>query len=168
MWELTAVSVAGIAAIAIACAGTSPEVRTSAPGTKQAVAARVTFLLAAWIVICAQAAPLLSEAKIRDSQAASRRGDGEDALKDATIARNIVPWASSPHLQLALVREQGGALIGARANILDAIERDPSDWRLRIVAARIEARRGAIKLARRQLLEARRLNPRSPIFRRRT
>jgi Flp pilus assembly protein TadD len=51
---------------------------------------------------------------------------------------------------------------------MDAIDRDPADWRLRIVAARIEVRRGAINRARRQLSEARRLNPRSPIFRRGT
>jgi O-Antigen ligase len=167
MWELTAVSVAGIACIALACAGTSEGIRRPAPKTR-AVAARVASLLAAWIVICAQAVPLLSEAKIRDSQAAVRRGDGEDALRDATAARNMMPWASSPYLQLALVEEQAGALTAARANIMDAIDRDPADWRLRIVAARIEARRGAINRARRRLSEARRLNPRSPIFRRGT
>ena len=165
MWELTAVSVAGIACIALACAGTSRGIREPVPATKEAVAARAVFLLAGWIVICAQAMPLLSEAKIRDSQAAARRGNGDTALSDATTARNIMPWASSPYLQIALVQEQTGALADARSSILDAIERDPSDWRLRIVAARIEARRGAIASARRQLAEARRLNPRSPIFR---
>jgi tetratricopeptide (TPR) repeat protein len=168
MWELTAVSVAGMACVALACAGTSEGVRTPVAATKQAVAARAAFLLAAWIVVCSQAAPLLTEAKVRDSQAAARRGDAEEALEHASAARNTMPWASSPHLQLALVREQAGALVGARADILNAIERDPSDWRLRIVAARIEARRGAIASARRQLAKARRLNPRSPIFRSRT
>jgi tetratricopeptide (TPR) repeat protein len=128
----------------------------------------VAFLLVASIVICAQAVPLLSEAKIRDSQTAARRGDGDEALRDAKTARNITPWASSPYLQLALVHEQASALTAARINILDAIERNPADWRLRVVAARIEARRGAISAARRQLAEARRLNPRSPIFRSRT
>ena len=168
MWELTAVSVVGISCVALGCVGVSQGVRMLAPATKQVLAARLAFLVVAWIVICAQALPLLSEAKIRDSQAAARRGDGEDALKDATAARNIMPWASTPYLQLALVEEQAGALTTARANIVKAIERDPTDWRLRIVAARLEARRGAINRARRQLAEARRLNPRSPIFRKGT
>jgi O-Antigen ligase len=168
IWELTAVSVAGIASVALACAGTSQGVRAPTPATKQAAVARVGALLVAWVVICAQAVSLLSEAKVRDSQAAARRGDGEDALRDANAARNIMPWASSPYLQLALVQEEAGALTAARGNIMDAIDRDPADWRLRIVAARIEARRGAINLALRQLAEARRLNPRSPIFRRGT
>jgi hypothetical protein len=164
MWELTAVSVAGITSIALAGAATSSGIRTPGPATKQTFAAAVTFLVAAWVVICAQAIPLLSEAKIRDSQEAARRGDGDEALGDATAARNVMPWASSPYLQRALVQEQAGALASARSDILDAIERDPMDWRLRLVAARIETLRGDIGAARRQLVEARRLNPRSPIF----
>jgi tetratricopeptide (TPR) repeat protein len=164
MWELTAVSVAGFVCIALACAGMSHGIRTPSPATKQTLAAGVAFVVAGWIVICAQAIPLLSEAKIRDSQEAARRGDGDDALSDATAARNVMPWASSPYLQLALVNEQAGALAAARADIVEAIERDPVDWRLRLVAARIETRRGAVEAARRQLAEARRLNPRSPIF----
>jgi hypothetical protein len=168
MWELTAVSTAGIACASLACAATSEGIRLPARATRQIVATRVAFLLMAWIVICAQAVPLLSEAKIRDSQAAARRGDADGALKDAMAARNIMPWASSPYLQLALVEEQVGALRAARANIIDAIERDPKDWRLRIVAARVEARRGAVNAAQRQLAEARRLNPRSAIFARRS
>jgi hypothetical protein len=165
MWELTAVSVAGISCIALGCAGVSQGERPQAVRTKQELAARVAFLLAAWIVVCVQAVPLLGEAKIRDSQAAARRGAGDDALSDATAAQHIMPWASSPYLQLALVEEQVGHLTPARAYILDAIERDPADWRLRIVAARIDLRSGAIEAARRELAEARRLSPRSPIFR---
>jgi O-Antigen ligase len=167
MWELTAVSAVGIACVALACSATSEGVRRPARATRQTVAARVAFLLVAWILVCAQAVPLLSNAKIRDSQGAARRGDGDDALSNATAARNIMPWASSPYLQLALIEEQAGTLTAARANILDAIKHDPADWRLRIVAARIETRRGAIVAAQRQLAEARRLNPRSPIFRNR-
>jgi O-antigen ligase len=165
MWELTAVSVAGIGCVALACAGTNEGARRPVRATREALGARAALLVASWILICAEAVPLLSEVKIRDSQAAARRGDGEAALEDAIAARNIAPWSSSPYLQLGLVEEQAGSLIAASARLADAIERDPTDWRLRVVAARIDARRGAIAVARAQLAEARRLNPRSPIFR---
>jgi Tfp pilus assembly protein PilF len=67
-------------------------------------------------------------------------------------------------LQLALVEEQTGDLDKARASIADAIERDRSDWRLRLVAARLEVKTGHRQAAREHLREAARLNPRSRLF----
>jgi Tfp pilus assembly protein PilF len=115
-------------------------------------------------VIAAQAIPLLAHEKVRASQDAAARGDGAEALKDALAARRLQPWASSPHLQLALVEEEAGDLAKARAAIADAIERDRSDWRLQLVAARLEVKTGNRQAARERLREAQRLNPRSRLF----
>ena len=128
---------------------------------------RIVSLLipvAALSVIVAEAIPLLAQTKIRDSQAAIARGDGADALADALAARSLQSWAASPHLQLALVHEELEQLPPARAAIADAIERDRRDWRLWLVAARLELEAGNVSAARRSLARARALNPRSPLF----
>ena len=121
-------------------------------------------VVAAWLLICAQAIPWLAAAKISDSQAAVRRGDGNAALKDALDAKSLQPWASSPYLQLALVEEQSGDLARARHWLAKAIRRNDSDWRLWLVSARVETESGRIRAARGSLARAAALNPRSPLF----
>jgi Tfp pilus assembly protein PilF len=118
----------------------------------------------ALFVITTEAIPLLSQTRIRDSQAAIDRGDAPAALDKARDARELQPWAASPHLQLALVEEQTGDLGAARNAILEAIGNDPSDWRLWLVRARLETKSGAVAAARSSLREAKRRNPRSPLF----
>ena len=93
-----------------------------------------------------------------------RASDTEAALDRAEAAQALEPWAASPYLQLALVRETAGDLAGARAAIEDAIERDPLDWRLWLVRTRLETKDGAIAEARESLARAVELNPRSPLF----
>jgi Flp pilus assembly protein TadD len=115
-------------------------------------------------LIGSQAIPLLASLKIRDSQAAVRRGDEREALADALAARSLLPWGASTHLQVALVHEERGDLAAARRSIREAIERDATDWSLWVVAARIETKRGSIREARRDLHRAAELNPRSPLF----
>ena len=122
------------------------------------------MLLAAWLLICAQAIPWLSGARISDSQAAVRRGSGSAALKDALDARSLQPWASSPYLQLALVEEQSGDLSQARHWIAEAIKRDGRNWRLWLVSARLERETGLAVQPARSLERAAALNPRSPLF----
>ncbi len=99
-------------------------------------AAGAAVLVGAWLLVCAQAIPWLSDAKISDSQAAVRSGDGTAALKDALDAKSLQPWASSPYLQLALVEEESGHVSRARHWIAEAIDRNDSDWRLWLVSAR--------------------------------
>ena len=125
---------------------------------------RVALPALAVVVIAAQAIPLLANEQVRASQDAAARGDGSEAVRDALAARRLQPWASSTNLQLALVEEQAGNLAEARAAIADAIDRDRSDWRLRLVAARLELKSGHTQAAREQVREAARLNPRSRLF----
>jgi tetratricopeptide (TPR) repeat protein len=171
MWELTVVSVVGIALLSLAAGpATAPRQRQAEPtlwirtNPRVRVAGGIGILLAAWLVICAQAIPLLTEFKLSDSEAAVRRGDAEEALLAADAARALQPWAASPYLQLALVHEHAGELERARAAIRDAIRRHPRDWRLWLVAARVETKLGSIPEARRSLDQAATLNPKSPLF----
>jgi O-antigen ligase len=168
MWELTVVSVVGIASLALltgpAAAFDSQETPLQAPSRLRR-AGLAAGLLATWLLICAQAVPLLAETKIEDSQAAVRRGDLDDAVSDAAAARVVQPWAASPYFQLALVEEARGDLEAAQDSIGQAIARDSADWRLWLVAARIETRAGHVAEARESLGHARELNPRSRLLR---
>jgi hypothetical protein len=156
MWELTIVAVVGLAALAW--------VLGSDTDRAGGLVVRLLVPAVALIAIACQAIPLTANLAIRDSQAAVRRDDLAEARDRAHAARDVQRWAASPHLQLALVLEQIGDLPGARQSIGDAINRDPRDWRLWLVRARLETEAGAIALARRSIRRAAELNPRSPIF----
>jgi hypothetical protein len=172
IWQLTAVSAIGLAALGLLTgpAGSSGELRPVRENMKRlpvrvprfAVGAAVLVL--GWVVMCAQAIPWLSDVQIKASAAAVDRNDGTSALRHALNAKNLQPWAASPYLQLALVQEQRMDLASARIWIEDAIDRNPIDWRLWLVAARLDTKAGDITAARRSLLHAEALNPRSPLF----
>jgi Tfp pilus assembly protein PilF len=86
------------------------------------------------------------------------------ALASARAAQRTAPWAASPRLQLALVEEASSDLDAARRAIRAAIQRDRSDWRLWLVAARIADERGDAAAAAADLRRATSLNPRSPVI----
>jgi SAM-dependent methyltransferase len=165
MWEMTAVSVFAFvcAGLLVRVAGPAAPVRRPTRRVTGALA-RVGAAVAVSAILLAQLVPLLRAHRIDASQYASERGDGAAALEHALEARQIQPWAASPYLQLALVDERLGELRRAHTWITQGIERDRVDWRLWLVRARLEARLGQIPQARRSLDEARRLNPRSPLF----
>jgi Tfp pilus assembly protein PilF len=125
---------------------------------------RLAVLALGWLIICAQALPLLAQLKISASQAAVRASDTGTALEAADAARALEPWAASPYLQLALVEEQSGEIRSALAFIHDAIRRDRSDWRLWLVAARLQVKAGRPDAARTSVARVEALNPRSPLL----
>jgi len=115
-------------------------------------------------LVVAEAIPLLATMEVRRSQEAVDNGNLVEALDRAESARSIQPWAASPYLQLALVEELGGRIEEARGSIENAIGHDEDDWRLWLVAARIQTKAGAIAEARESLARARELNPKSQLF----
>jgi Tfp pilus assembly protein PilF len=112
----------------------------------------------------AEAIPLLATMEVRRSQEAVTSGNLVEAFDRAESARSIQPWAASPYLQLALVQELGGRIDEARASIETALHHDRDDWRLWLVAARIQTKAGAIAEARQSLAKAEELNPKSDLF----
>jgi tetratricopeptide (TPR) repeat protein len=188
MWELTVVGMIGIGCLGLLVGpatersgrgslhegeerargrGRRSERRSSEPLVSSRAThgwPRIALATLGLSLIFAQAIPLLSQTRIDDSRAAVERGDLVNALDEAQAARRLQPWAASPHLQLALVREEAGDLGSARRSIRRAIDNDPSDWRLWLVTARLDAKAGLIPEARRSLERARSLNPRSPLL----
>ena len=173
VWELAAVSVVALAALALITGpSTVPlePVRVARPGEspdwnlRRRVLFGVAVGVTAWILLCAQAIPLLADREVARSQDAVARGDLAEAADSAETARRIQPWAATPNLQLALVSEEAGDLDRARTWIDRAIERNGRDWRLWLVSARIETKLGQVAAAERSLRRAAELNPRSPLF----
>ena len=172
IWQLTALSAIGLVSLGllIGPAGSSVDLRpirgeATGPGARlPRFALGATVLALGWVVMCAQAIPWLTELQIKASAAAVARNDGVAAVRHALDAKDIQPWAASPYLQLALVQEQRPDLKAARMWIGEAIQRDPVDWRLWLVSARIETKANNIASARRSLRRAKALNPRSPLF----
>ena len=166
MWELTVVSVIGIACLGVLMpAAAAPLGNAAAPSPRGGRRlARAAAVAACLFVIAFELLPLLARLEIDSSQAAVARGDLMAARASALAAHDLEPWATSPLLQLALVEEQRGRLGAARAAVREAISRDPGDWRLWLVSARLATKSGSITEARRALEQAAALNPRSPLF----
>jgi O-antigen ligase/polysaccharide polymerase Wzy-like membrane protein/tetratricopeptide repeat protein len=164
MWELTAVSVVAMVALGLLTGpGTIPSTPFAAEPRRRPLVG-VFAVIAALALIVAEGIPLLATMSIRHSQDAAAANDNTKALDDALAAKSIQPWAASPYLQIALVREQAGQLPEAHAAVAAAIERDEADWRLWLVKARLETKSGQIEQARESLARARELNPRSPLL----
>ena len=79
-------------------------------------------------------------------------------------ARAVAPWSGAPRLQLALVTEREGDLDGARAEVAEAVERAPSDWRVWLVVAARRPVRATSRSRRGACAGPADLNPRSAIF----
>jgi hypothetical protein len=108
--------------------------------------------------------PLASTIAVRRSQSAVSRRELQAALDDSTTAQQLEPGAASPRLQRALVLEQAGDVPGSNHAIRAALEREPTNWQIWLVASRLatEADQPVVALA--DYRRARALNPTSPIF----
>jgi hypothetical protein len=174
VWELTALSVVAFSALAL-ISGPATAVldspRLAKPGESPSWVHRrrlplgIVIGISVWLLLCAQAIPLLADRQIARSRTAVAERDLRKAAEAAEAARDIQPWAATPYLQLALVNEEAGDVVRARRWINEAIERDPRDWRLWLVSARLETKVGRVTAAERSLRRAAELNPRSPLFR---
>ena len=167
MWELTVV-----AAIAVLCAGllAGPAVRKASSGLaaprprRLGLVPRVVLVEVALTAVALLLLPLLSERSLDQSRAAAQRGDAAEATDAGLDARALAPWTSGPPQQLALVRESAGDLAGASSWVDRAIEENDADWRLWLLAARIQTASGQAERARDSLNRAKALNPKSKIF----
>ena len=172
VWELTAVSVVGFVALGLI---SGPATAIPAPlSVIEGEAPRrrpggfglgVAAVLTAWVIVFAAGDPATGAAGGRQESGGERAGEcaggprrrrerprhptmGSDALP-AARPRERADWRSSSW------RECGYG---------KAIARDREDWRLWLVAARVETKLGRVAAAERSLDRAVELNPRSPLF----
>jgi uncharacterized membrane protein YjdF len=163
MWQMPVVSIVGFALLGL-LARLDSTVAPALEGRLRVVAAGLCAA-AALVAIGVEAAPMLGELKVRDSQAAAARGDATAAQNDAVDAQKLEPWAATPYLQLALLYEQAGQIAAANRAIDAATARDPSNWQLWLVASRLQVKGGAVAAAVRSIGRARALDPLSPLLR---
>jgi hypothetical protein len=110
------------------------------------------------------AIPLASTVAVRASQAAAAKGQLAKALTDANTAQAIEPGAASPYLQRALVLESANDISGASAAIGAALAREPTDYKLWLVAEPIAVEADHPRMALADFQNARALYPTSLAF----
>jgi hypothetical protein len=137
-----------------------PERSSSPPGR----AWRLAIVLIGSAVVLLAGDQFLGQRSLDASQAAARDDDLARAADEARDAVALSPWAAKPRLQLALVQESAGDLERADESIQGAIDRAEDDWSLWLVRARLATLEGRVGEGRQALAEARRLNPRAPVF----
>jgi len=172
MWELTVVTAVGIVALALlsSAAGTDTGSPQLVKPSEKHGPRRIRFglgiaaLVAAWMLICAQAIPLLAQLRIKDSQTYAENDNTAAAYRAAMDARNLQPWATSPYFQLALICKMEGRIARAHVWIKRAIAHDPTDWHLWYAASDLEVRLGQIQQAKKSRDRAFSLNPHSSLF----
>ncbi len=159
MWEETAVT---LLVLVLVGAATVLGARTG-PTTRRSV--RAAIVAVALLGALVQVSPLIGTSDVRKSQAAVRSGDLRSARADALAAVNAWPWAATPLLQRALVSEASGRLDAAIEDAERAARDEPTNWQHPLILARLEAERGHPARAVAAFERARRLRPRSLLFR---
>jgi len=165
MWQLTVVTVVAMLLLGLATGSATAPGGAARPTDGRARRAFVLVLAA--VAVAAALIELdawAADRRLAASRSASDRGDRAAALAAAHDARRLQPWAAAPYTQLALLEEDANHLHAARPWIAKALDRDRADWRLWVIAVRIDTRAGRLDQARRELHHAQRLNPRSPLF----
>ncbi len=119
---------------------------------------------AAWLAIVAGGLVVLSELQLKQSRTDAAHQQFADGVQKAKDAHVVLPWSAEPYTQLALLDEARGDIGGALAYLRSAEARDSKDWRLPLIEARLQTRRGDRPAARAAIERARSLSPLLPIF----
>ena len=163
VWQLAAIAATVLILGAVIVAGRDEPV-VDAPEPTSRVPVRPLLVVLALVALAAVLVPFAGQLAVRRSESAAARGDLAAALADSRAAERLQPYASSAHLQEALVLEEAGHLPAAAAAAHVATTDSPTDWTTWLTLARIDARRGATRAALAELGQARRLNPLSSLF----
>jgi len=150
---------------AVICAGlltaSAPSSRLARDGYWLGIGA----VAAAWVAMVAGGLVVLSEVELSQSRHAAAGNHIQDGIDRARAARTVEPWSAYPYTQLALLEEERGDLGQAIAYLKGAEERDSEDWRLPLIEARLQLKRGDEAAAGIAMDRARSLSPLSPLFR---
>jgi hypothetical protein len=165
VWQLAGIAVVGVGMLGFAL-GALPAQRATAWGRFGAL--RPVLALVAVAAIIPQYVVLASGSHLRNSQEAFTALDGPRARSEALAAKALEPWAASPYLQLGFVAEAEGDYPEAVRWGREAIQHSRRDWSVWANAAIFETKNGNVAGARRDLAEARRLNPHSLLLARPT
>lgn len=164
-WEVTAIPMMVLALVGAALAATARPDDDTRPRRLPGWMVRAGLVALAIVAVLAELPGLVGTSEERRSARAVAAGDLETARDHADRAIDILPWASTPFLQRALVDEQAGEFAAALRAMRLAERRDPQDWRLPLVTARIEAKAGNAEEALAAYRRAKELRPYGSFFR---
>ena len=156
VWQLPALTAFALAAVAGTFASPTGAARRTATlglrvGVTAAALAATAFLLTPW----------LAALRLESSREHAAAGQWQLARTDAERAFELVPWATTPRTQLALLDERRSRNRVALAWINRALDTDGGDWRLWFIRGRIYAALDARPEALASFERAVSLNPRS-------
>ncbi|HEY1236930.1 MAG TPA: O-antigen ligase family protein [Solirubrobacterales bacterium] len=114
---------------------------------------------AAWVAMVCGALVVLSEIELQRSRDAAAGNQISAGIARADQAKTVTPWSAEPYTQLALLEEQQGNIDEALHNLREAEQRDSQDWRLLLIEARLQARRGDTQAVRSALERSQALSP---------
>jgi hypothetical protein len=145
-WETT-VLVAVFLTFVAAIAGPDAESRRGrlhAPDFRLplSVSQRFGLLSVSIVAIIVIAIPAYGTYLVESSPSNYRRGDLSAAVSKANRAREVMPWASTADVQLALLKLGQGQVEEARDVALDGTRDDPYNWRTWLVLAQVEDQAG--------------------------
>ena len=142
-WQVPAVVVPVLIAAAIIGASQravgSPAV---ASGRTRSWGLAVALVGAALPALWAGGVLVLSSDRLDESAEALEQGEYAEAAQAARAAASLQPWASEPWERLATIEQAAGNLEAARRDVHAAIDRAPTDFRLWLLAVRIELNLG--------------------------
>lgn len=161
-WQVTALPAAVFVIAAAGAAALGDEKGPLLAFPRASVAATAGVSLAA---IGITLIPLAGASAQRRSQEAAARDAVKPALRNASDAAAVQPYASTPLLQRALILETQGDFDQAAVAARRATAKAPLDWRTHLTLARIEAERGNIDGALSEYKKVRELNPKAKFLR---
>jgi hypothetical protein len=155
LWEFPALIALGIGAGLVAGAArasrTSRRSRLDRP--------RMALVALAIVAGAAEIPALVSTNRARAAEAALALGLRERAAALADEAVRAQPWAADPYALRAVVALSSDDPAAARADVREAIEREPTNWRHRLLSVQIEVASGDRDAALDTLDEVVRLRP---------
>ena len=135
LWESGLVFALALTALALAAV---PALREEGTGRRSRLGPRVLALVAVLVCFAVQVPVLVSTSSQEDAATAILRGDLLAAEAEADRAMDAAPWAAEPYAIRAIVRLRAGDHEAARADVIEAIEREPSEPRFQALLERVD------------------------------
>lgn len=164
LWQFAAVSAIGMGLLALAMrtatAGGAPTLEAAEP--PRSLPLRVALAVVTLAAAVSLAVPGAA-ARYERSAFERQRSDPQGALDRLERAADLDRLSASPLIARGLLARARGDREGARANLADAIDREPQNWFAHFELALTEGQARRYDEASRAIAEARRLNPRQPL-----
>jgi O-antigen ligase len=165
VWQIGVIPMAALLLAAVALnAKNENDASLHRPHRRAMTISRSVLGLAALVGVVAILVPLSETVAVRKSQAAAASGRYRAALGDAATAQRLEPGSATTWLQRALILEQLERPGPSRSAVLQAETREPTNWRIWLIASRLATEAGRPAQALSDYRRARSLNPSSPLF----